>query len=138
MKGINAQFLYLSNRLIFCVFTLLVLLSSPAYAKNWYQGGTLHEVSAIEWQDAKQDNKLATSADFIAGIYSKGFLVPEISEKIKSVDDFKPYAIELTNQLNAAFERDPDPVQNKQIFTNQSVKSTAMMLMIMMKWVENE
>ncbi|CAI2121938.1 Uncharacterised protein [Serratia fonticola] len=137
MKGINVQFLYMSNKFALCILTLLVLLLNPAYAKNWYQGGTLHEANAIEWQNAKQENKLATSADFIAGIYSKGLLVPEISNKIKSVDDFKPYAVELTNQLDAAFERDPNPAQNKKTFTNQSVKSTAMMLMIVMAWVEN-
>ncbi|CQJ05675.1 hypothetical protein OP862_05510 [Yersinia massiliensis] len=97
----------------------------------------MHEANALEWQEATQENKLATCADFIVGVYSKKLLAPELNKKIKSVDDFKPYASELAWQLNDAFTPESNPVENKKTFANQSVKSTAMMLMIMMQWVQD-
>ncbi|WP_239663949.1 hypothetical protein [Serratia marcescens] len=137
MKGLNTHLVFLFKNVIFIFIALLVFGANSAQAKGWYQGGTLHEANALTWQKATQQDKLATCADFIAGLYSKDLLAPEISEKMKSVDDFKPYASELVKQLDAAFAPESDPAQNKKMFTNQTVKSTAMMLMIMMKWVQN-
>ena len=45
---------------------ILVLYSSVSIAGEWYQGGTLHKATAKEWQSASIENRLATSADFIA------------------------------------------------------------------------
>ncbi|HEY3983180.1 hypothetical protein [Cedecea sp.] len=137
MKGFNTQLSYFLKSIFILFFAILALSTNSAFAKDWYQGGTLHEANALTWQKATQQNKLATCADFIAGLYSKDLLAPEISEKMKSVEDFKPYASELVKQLDAAFAPESDPAQNKKMFTNQTVKSTAMMLMIMMKWVQN-
>ncbi|HDG4082616.1 TPA: hypothetical protein PCU81_002422 [Staphylococcus aureus] len=137
MKGFNTHLALLFKNVIFIFMALLVFSANSVQAKGWYQGGTLHEANALTWQKATQQDKLATCADFIAGLYSKDLLVPEISEKMKSIDDFKPYASELVKQLDAAFVPESDPAQNKKMFTNQTVKSTAMMLMIMMKWVQN-
>lgn len=66
---------------------------------------------------------------------AKKILSDDISRKIKSVDDFKPYAAELAKQLDSAFKPEPKKAENEKMFANQTVKSTAMMLMIMMKWV---
>lgn len=137
MKGFSTHSALLFKNVIFIFIALLVFGANSVQAKGWYQGGTLHEANALTWQKATQQDKLATCADFIAGLYSKDLLAPEISEKMKSVDDFKPYASELVKQLDAAFAPESDPAQNKKMFTNQTVKSTAMMLMIMMKWVQN-
>lgn len=137
MKGFNTQLSYLFKSVFILFLAILAINANSAFAKDWYQGGTLHEANAISWQKATQQDKLATCADFIAGMYSKDLLVPEISEKMKSVNDFKPYASELVKQLDAAFAPESDPAKNKMMFTNQTVKSTAMMLMIMMKWVKN-
>lgn len=137
MKEFNVQLAYSFKYGIFIFLAIFAISSNSALANNWYQGGTLHEANALTWQKSTQQNKLATCADFIAGLYSKDLLAPEISGKMKSVDDFKPYASELVKQLDAAFAPESDPVKNKKMFTNQTVKSTAMMLMIMMKWVQN-
>lgn len=125
------------KKILSLTFLIFALFTNNAFAENWYAGGTLHEANALTWQTATPENKLATCADFIAGVYSKELLAPEINRKIKSVNDFKPYASELAKQLDDAFTPESDPIQNKEIFTNQSVKSTAMMLMIMMKWVQD-
>lgn len=82
--------------------------------------------SKINWQPV---------LTFIAGLYSKNLLSDDISRKIKSVDDFKPYAAELVKQLDSAFKPEPKKSENEKMFANQTVKSTAMMLMIMMKWI---
>lgn len=36
------------------------------YQPAWYQGGTLHNATAVEWLAGSSSNRLATSADFIA------------------------------------------------------------------------
>ncbi|WP_440530343.1 hypothetical protein [Serratia nevei] len=122
-------------RAIYLLVVLLAANSNFALANAWYSGGTLHEANALAWQKATQQNKLATCADFIAGLYSKKLLSDDISREIKSVDDFKPYAAELVKQLDSAFKPEPKKAENEKMFANQTVKSTAMMLMIMMKWV---
>lgn len=137
MKGFNTQLSYFFKSVLLLFLATLAINANNAFAKNWYQGGTLHEANALSWQKATQQDKLATCADFIAGLYSKDLLAPEISEKMKSVDDFKPYASELVKQIDAAFSPESDSAKNKRMFANQTVKSTAMMLMIMMKWVQN-
>ncbi|HGM5299650.1 hypothetical protein ACMFFK_09670 [Serratia marcescens] len=137
MKLFNVQIESFFKYGVFLFAAIIAINSSAAHADNWYQGGTLHNANALTWQKASQKDKLATCADFIAGLYSKELLSPEISSKMKSVDDFKPYASELVKQLDAAFAPETDPVKNKKMFSNQSVKSTAMMIIIMMKWVES-
>ncbi|MGK0684485.1 hypothetical protein ACSFC0_03670 [Serratia marcescens] len=122
-------------KLIALLVSIFAFSTTSAFATNWYEGGTLHDASAITWQKATQQNKLATCADFVAGLYSKKLLSPEISSNINSVDDFKPYATELVKQLDTAFKPEPKKAEDEKMFANQTVKSTAMMLMIMMKWV---
>ncbi|MET5232298.1 hypothetical protein WHX03_17100 [Serratia marcescens] len=137
MKLFNVKICSLFKYGIFLLAAILAINSSAANADNWYQGGTLHDANALVWQKASPKDKLATCADFIAGLYSKNLLSAEISNKMKSVDDFKPYASELVKQLDAAFAPEADSAKNKKMFSNQSVKSTAMMIIIMMKWVES-
>lgn len=135
MKLFNARIAYFFKYGFFIFVAIMAIGSNSALANSWYQGGTLHEANALMWQKSSQQNKLATCADFIAGLYSKKLLSDDISRKIKSVDDFKPYAAELVKQLDSAFKPEPKKAENEKMFANQTVKSTAMMLMIMMKWV---
>ncbi|MDI3200632.1 hypothetical protein QK324_21695 [Serratia ureilytica] len=135
MKLINFRMEFFLKYSFFVFVVMMVIGSNTAFANSWYQGGTLHEANALMWQKASQQNKIATCADFIAGLYSKNLLSDDISRKIKSVDDFKPYAAELVKQLDSAFKPEPKKSENEKMFANQTVKSTAMMLMIMMKWV---
>lgn len=56
--------------LVFCA--VLVVLVAVVHAGEWYEGGTLHKVTAREWHLASAQNRLATSADFVASTDSAG------------------------------------------------------------------
>lgn len=108
---------------------------SAAQADAWYEGGTLHQANALQWQKASEADKLATCSDLVAVIYKNKSFKPELQQTIKSVDDFRPLAEELVKALNAAFKEDPDTKNNAKIFTNQKVPDTAVMLMMLMGWL---
>ena len=108
--------------------------TSSKAAKEWYEGGTLHNKSALKWQTASTADKLATCADFVTKMWQNGDLKPSISDNISTVDDVRPYAQELVEFLDAAFKPDPDPEQNRRLFTNQTVSSTAAIGMVLMEW----
>lgn len=102
---------------------------------KWYTGGTLHDASALDWQAAEQNDKLATSADWLAALWNGGKLKPAVSAKLKSVDDLKPLAEELVRQLDAATEPEADAEQNRKMFINQKMGQMAVMTMAIMGWV---
>lgn len=105
-------------------------------AKKWYQGGTLYNKSALEWQTASSGDKLATCGDFVTAMWQKGNLKPPIANNLSTVDDVRPYAQELVDFLDAAFKPDPDPEQNRKMFTNQTVSGTAAIGIVTMGWTE--
>jgi hypothetical protein len=49
---------------------------------KWYEGGTLHKLSALDWQKATYANKLATCADFVAHAWVNKKLKNSIAKKI--------------------------------------------------------
>ena len=51
---------------------------------KWYEGGTLHNATAVQWSRASERNRLATAADWAAVALGEN--------RPKSVDDLKPYA----------------------------------------------
>ncbi|WP_426008279.1 hypothetical protein [Aeromonas salmonicida] len=108
---------------------------SVAQADAWYEGGTLHQANALQWQKASEADKLATCSDLVAAIYKNKSFKPELQQTIKSVDDFRPLAEELVKALNDAFKEDPDTKNNAKIFTNQKVPDTAVLLMMLMGWL---
>ncbi|AJC66877.1 hypothetical protein [Dickeya zeae] len=124
----------LSRFYFFAAILLGLVFVSTAQATSWYQGGTLHNATALEWQKASRDNKVATCADILASMYEKKRLAPSIVSSLKSIDDFKPYALKLADQLDQAFKPDPNVAKNKKLFANQTVSETAAMLLILMKW----
>lgn len=110
--------------------------TSSTSGTEWYCGGTLHNKSALEWQTASRQDKLATCADFVTAMWQKGNLKPSISNSLSTVDDVRPYAEELVEFLDAAFQPDPDPDQNRRMFVNQKVSSAAAVGMVTMGWTE--
>lgn len=109
--------------------------NSTSSQRAWYEGGTLHDAGALDWQNASYSNKLATCADIVCYYDSEGLLNPSISNRINSIDDFRPYADDLVTAIDAAFERDPDPEENRIMYTNQEVSSAAVILVRTMGWV---
>lgn len=52
------------------------------------------------------------------------------------MNGLKVLANELVKQMDAAFKADPDPAQNKKLFTNQKVSETAAMIMPLSGWIK--
>ena len=117
------------------ILALLLFLPANVYAKEWYEGGNLHKKTALDWQVASYDNKLATCADFISSLWQKKSFKPELQRKITSLDEIKTLSQELVKSMDKAFAKDPDPEKNKRMFVNQNVSSTAVLLMVMMGWL---
>ena len=103
---------------------------------KWYEGGTLHNAGALEWQQASYENKLATCADFVSAMWQKKSLKPSIQNQIKSMDDIRVLAQELVTQMDAVMKEKSNPEENKQIYTNQKVSDIAALLMLSMGWVK--
>ena len=103
---------------------------------KWYIGGTLHKKTALEWQTASPQDKLATCGDFVTGMWQNGDLKPSIANNLSTVDDVRPYAQELVDFLDAAFKPDPDPEENRILYANQTVSYFAATGMVMMDWTE--
>ena len=110
--------------------------SSSTYATKWYSGGTLHNKSALEWQTASPQDKLATCADLVTTMWQNGDLKPSIANNLSTVDDVRPYAQELVDFLDTAFKPDPDLEQNRKMFTNQTVSYFAATGMVTMGWTK--
>jgi hypothetical protein len=118
--------------------------SSPASAspnpqaqeKKWYQGGTLHKATALEWQNATYDNKLATCADFFWTLYQGKNFKQTILSSIKSTDDMVPYVEKLVADMDIALSKEQDAKKNRMMYANQTVSGTAAMLMVMNGWTK--
>ena len=103
--------------------------------RNRYKGGTLHGAGVLAWQEADYQDKLATCADFIATQWQSGNFKSLIQNTIETVDDMRPYAIELIICLETATKKYPDPETNDKMYANQTVAEMAVMCMVMMDWM---
>jgi len=115
---------------------LVLLVPTSVCAKDWYEGGTLHDKSALEWQKASYENKLATCSDFVSMAWQKKSFKPEIQSKITSMETIKVLSQELVKALDTAFKKETDSKKNEMMYTNQTVSSSAALLMVMMGWVQ--
>lgn len=115
---------------------LLFVATPQVVAAEWYENGTLHSESALEWQDASYANKLATAGDLLAAAYQQGSLKPEIANRIHGVSDIRPLAEELVTQLDDMFKPEADETANRKMFANQKVNESAAMLLITMGWAD--
>lgn len=105
-------------------------------AGKWYEGGTLHDKSILDWQVAKEHDKIATCSDFIAKMWQDDKLNSRVARKIGEIDDLKPLAVELVAFIDAASAPQADAESNRRSFTNQTVSSFAVIGMIQMGWLE--
>ncbi|MCX7429085.1 MAG: hypothetical protein NTW96_26105 [Planctomycetia bacterium] len=112
-------------------------LNSVDLARKWYEGGTLHKKTGLEWQTASRADKLATYADFVTVAWRNGDLKPSIADSISTIDDVLPYAYGLACFLDAAFKPHPDPERNRCMFSNQTVSYFAAAGMITMDWTKH-
>jgi hypothetical protein len=119
-----------------CGYFVSTIKPTAPPAAKWYEGGTLHNASALEWQRASQEDRLATCADFVVKAHTAGLLTRQVSQNIGTVDDARSYAVELRDCLNNAFQPEPNAARNAQIFTNQKVAEGATACMILMGWTK--
>lgn len=79
-----------------------VLFASMALAQQWYEGGTLHEATLVEWNQAAPENKLATIGDMVSATYNQGSFVPLIQNTISSgrMPAIKKIAETLVGQMD--------------------------------------
>ena len=86
--------------------------------KKWWQGGTLHDATVKEWQQATTENKLATCADWIAKAHHDKRLTNEIARRIDKggMPALKLLAESLMSDLNEAVkENDNGSMDNNKI-----------------------
>lgn len=106
----------------------------PDGVLKWYQGGSLHKKSALDWQNADYDDKLATCADFVAHSWERKEFKPRIQQSIRTIDDMKPYALELVTAMDAATKKAETEEKNRQLFANETVAGMAVINMTLMGW----
>ncbi len=110
---------------------------SKPKAKKWYEGGTLHKKSALDWQEASDEDKLATCADFVTKIWNDKGFTQKVQASMSSTEDRKPYSKKLVVFLDAATKKFPDATKNKQIYTNQKVAAMAIIGMNDLGWLKD-
>lgn len=115
---------------------LLCLILSGIAVAEWYEGGTLHNATALEWQQADYANKLATAGDWVSAFWSNERFIPELQANITTMDDIRLLSTELVNELDAAVEEDADQEVNEQLLTNQNMSEIAALIMMMRGWVQ--
>ena len=111
-------------------------ITSNTETKKWYEGGTLHQKSGLDWQKASRADKLATCADFLTKTRLDKKLKAQVVRQIASVDDLRPYANQLVDFLDAAFMPDVDPDRNRELFENQTIAGTAAIAMVTLEWTQ--
>jgi hypothetical protein len=123
--------------LLFLVCAIVLgVAADPAAKMKWYEGGTLHRLTALDWQKATYANKLATCADFVAHAWVNKKLKKQVAVKIHGVEDLKPLAIELVSFMDAATEPEKDHRKNHEMFAQQRVAELAAMGMLLLEWLK--
>lgn len=93
--------------------------------KEWYDGQVLNAVPPRIWNSSSYDSKLASAANYIARLSTKGGL--KIS--VNSMNEWKPYAIELEKCISTALYDLNEPV-----YENQTSNEAASFCMLSMGW----
>jgi len=109
--------------------------SDPAVAKAWHKGGTLYQKSALDWQTAGPDDKLATCAYIVDAMWKGNSLKAEIRNSVSSIDDLKPHALALVAFIDSATKANPDSDANRQLYARQSVAMLAFRGATSLGWV---
>lgn len=115
---------------------VIIMFTGTCNAGEWYEGGTLTDKGALNWQNASFANKIASSSDLVAAMYQKHLLNASITSTIKDVNDLAPYAIQLAVCVDGATKKEADPKENKKIYTNQTVSGMAAICVMMMGWAK--
>jgi len=104
---------------------------------DWYVGGNLHSSSMTEWMNATEKNRLATSADIAIKVLEKKLgSTKAVSEKLGTMDNLKPYAIEIDTCITTAGSQPKNVSSEKwgKILMKQRVSEISAGCIVLMKW----
>lgn len=124
------------KHVFFSLFLVFLSFSQQLFAAEWYEGGTLHQATALQWQKASDANKLATCGDLVSVMYKNKSLKPEMQRSIKKMDDIKLLASQLKNGLDEAFKPLSPSKKNTETYKNQMVADASVMLMVVAGWTK--
>lgn len=108
--------------------------TSPA-PRKWYEGGTLHKATGVEWRKADADNKLATCSDFLAKLWEAKRLSGKLTLTVKTIDDLKAPAADCVEAVDKAYESPEDGAED--VMATQDVATVALLAMTMMGFISS-
>jgi hypothetical protein len=97
-----------------------------AHGDEWYDVGNLIDRSALDWQGATKENKLATCGELMAILLAEDALTPAVKNSIHDTEDFSAYAETLVGFVNSATVKSANDAENWSKYVNQTVREIAM------------
>lgn len=114
MKKVSYVMLFVFIGLTFCAL---------AHAKEWYEGGTLHETTIAQWKKAAKQNKIATCADWISALYMNS----KLNLLISGLEDLKKCTVALVDYIDEASK-------NTKSLDKENTNSVALLGMMFAGW----
>lgn len=108
-----------------------------ADTKKWYDGGAqILEKNGLAWQQSSLKEKVSGCAEIIARIVDKEMISEDIRYRINDEASWKKYSEECVSELDIAFKAEADPKANENLYANQKVLDTAVILLTMKGWIK--
>ena len=102
---------------------MVLMLHVPATAKEWYEGGTLHDATIAQWKRAKRQDKIATCADWVSALLMKS----KLNLAIASPDDLKNCVTALVDYIDKSSK-------NTKSLDKENANSVALLGMMVAGW----
>lgn len=101
---------------------------------QWFEVGNLADKTALDWQQATNENKLASCATLIRNTRDAG----EFNEAITEMVDFQlyPMSAQLMLSMDSEFKKDPDPEVNQRIYKDVLIATRAAAIMAKKDWMK--
>lgn len=99
---------------------------SQTSSTEWYDRGMLLDRSALDWQLANNEDKLASCGGLLASLVDENSLKPQLRKTLRTRDDLRPLAKELAGLIDAATPKIPTDELNWKANANRSVREIAM------------
>jgi len=75
------------KKIILLMPIIFLCISSQAFAKEWYEGGTLHHAPVSEWLQADPANVFATTSDLVTFTISDDIIHTLTMDDLKEASD---------------------------------------------------
>ncbi len=105
--------------------------------RQWYVGGTLYKAQVVDWWKASRENKLATCADIVVGLWKSGKLNDELVATLHSIDDTRPLAVELVAFIDTGTDRNKLSRAARKSIEHSGISEVAAAGVVMMGWLKN-